>query len=226
MSRRPWKTGETLALTMSRARRRILTWLWLSFALAPLVLAAAVGELVAFGLAAHALAAEHGLLGGLALAGAAVGGTYALALAAHEAGHALAATAVGWPVRFLHAGPLTLTRHGGGWRLGWDRRLWGEGGLVRTDPGPGRRWRVALLVAAGPAANLALAAAAALLLAPGLPPLLRCGGGLFAIHSLVLGTLSLVPHQMKRVDSDGLALWRLLTAGRIPAPRPGADGAP
>jgi hypothetical protein len=211
---------------MSRARRRIWTWLWLSFALAPLVLAAAVGELVAFGLAAYALGPQFGIAGGLALAGASLFVTYALALAAHEAGHALAATVAGWPVRFLHAGPLTLTRHRGGWRLGWDRRLWGEGGLVQTDPGPGRRWRVALFVAAGPAANLALAAAAVPLIAPVLPPLLRCWGGLFAVHSLVLGTLSLVPHQMRRVDSDGLALWRLLTAGRLPGARPQTEGAP
>jgi hypothetical protein len=217
---------EALAWTLSRTRRRILTWLWLSFALAPLMLAAAVGELVAFGLAAHALSREFGFVAGLALAGAILFVTYALALAAHEAGHALAATVAGWPVRFLHAGPLTLTRSGGGWRLGWDGRLWGEGGLVRTDPGPGRRWRVALFVAAGPAANLALAAAAVPLVAPVLPPLLRCCGGLFAVHSLVLAVLSLVPHQMRRVDSDGLALWRLLVAGRIPGARLESEKAP
>jgi hypothetical protein len=211
---------------MSRTRRRVLTWLWLTFALAPLVLAGAVGELVVFGLAAQALAPEFGFVGGLSLAGAGFSLTYALALAAHEAGHALAAAAGGWPVRFMHAGPLTLTRCGGGWRLGWDTRLWGEGGRVNVNPGPGRRWRVALFVAAGPATNLALAAAAAPLLAKGLPPLLRACGGLFAVHSLVLGALSLVPHRARRADSDGLALWRLLTGGWAVGAKPKAEGAP
>jgi hypothetical protein len=209
---------------MSRTRRRILTWLWLTFALAPLALAAAVALLLALGLATYALNPRFGFAGGLAVAGGCFFVTYALALLAHEAGHALAAGTGGWPVRFAHAGPLTLTRAAGGWRLGWDARLWAQGGLVLADLGPGGRWRAAAFIAAGPAANLLLGVAAVPLIAEGLPPLLRASGGLFAVHSLCMAALNLVPHRTRRVDSDGLALWRLLTGGRVVAVKPIAEG--
>jgi hypothetical protein len=194
--------------------RSFLIWLILSLTVAPLVLAMAVGELAALIWMSITLIDEFGLLPGLSLAGIGFITTYVLAVTSHEVGHALGGRLVGWPVHCAHVGPLILARRNGSWQFGWDRRLGWLGGRVISTPDPEGRWRTAVFVVAGPAVNLALAAASALFVVSGALSLLRCWVGFFAVHSLFLGLLSLLPLAERRPDSDGLFLWRLFIAGR------------
>jgi hypothetical protein len=150
---------------------------------------------------------------GLTLAGVGFVVTYPLAVAVHEAGHVLGGRLAGWPARFVRVGPVTLTRRQDGWALGWTWRAGWLTGRVESGPGPADRWRPAVLLLAGPAVNLGLGVAAAALAIAGLPPWLRCGAALFAVHSVCLGIWSVVPIRERGQATDGLRLWWLAVRG-------------
>jgi hypothetical protein len=71
----------------------------------------------------------------------------------------------------------------------------------------------AIFLLGGPLANLASGMTAAWLAAGDLPGLARLWLGLFAVHSIFIGTVNLLPLRERRLDSDGLALLRLLACG-------------
>ena len=80
---------------------------------------------------------------------------YFLAVAAHEAGHVMAGLSVGFKITTFALWPLEISRQDGSWRLAWMRSHQ-VAGFVTSDPGNTRhfRLRMAILVAAGPAASL------------------------------------------------------------------------
>lgn len=182
-----------------------------SAAVTALGLGLAVGMLVVLGATAPALGREYGTAFGLALFAAGVPVAYAVAVAVHEAGHLVAGEVVGLAPRFAHVGPVTFTRERGRWTTGWDWRQPWWGGRVACDRPARGRWRGAVFLLAGPAANLAAGLLAAPLVAAELPAWPRCWAGLFAAQSLFLAGVNLIPLADRRLDSDGLALWRLLT---------------
>lgn len=183
-----------------------------SAAVTALALGLAVGLLVVLVVTAPALGREHGTAAAVALFAAGVPVAFVAAVAAHEAGHLVAGEIAGLAPRFAHVGPVTFTRERGRWATGWDWQQPWWGGRVACDrPAPGR-WREAAFLLAGPAANLAAGLLAApLVVAADLSAWPRCWAGLFAAQSLFLAGVNLVPLTDRRLASDGLALWRLLT---------------
>ena len=211
---------------MRRLVRLLSAALALTLIVAPLLLAGTVGEAVALILACAVLADSLGSPLGLCLGLLGGGVTFFLAMATHEAGHAVAGRWVGWPPVFVHVGPVALARAGSGWRARFDRRLPWLRGRVETAPGPHARWRLLALVAAGPAANLAAAALAMPLLLLSPSPVVKCWAGLFAAHSLFLGAVSLLPVRERGYASDGLQLWSVATGrGMLMQLRCGLRGA-
>jgi len=104
-------------------------------------------------------------------------GFFLATVGAHEAGHAAVSLALHLPTR------LVLTRHGPGVRVGSDS--------VRLA-----RWQVVVTAGAGPAANVALAAAA-----------FRLGVPFLVLMNLECAVLNLLPFR----SSDGS---RMLQPGR------------
>jgi hypothetical protein len=136
-------------------------------------------------------------------------------VAAHEAGHLAGGRAVGFAPRLAQVGPVVVRRVGRRWYAEWDWRQPWLDGRVFCDVRRPDRWRLAVYVAAGPAASLLAGAAAVGLAVAADVPLVRGGAGLFAVHSAFFGAVNLLPMRVGRLHSDGLALWRLLAAGRV-----------
>lgn len=191
-----------------------LGWLALGAAIALLMLGFTVGVFAVLVSTAPALGAECGAAVGLSLFCLGLPITFVLAVAAHELGHVLGGACVGLRPQFAHVGPITFTRRAGRWALGWDGRQSWLGGQVVCARLAGSRARMAAFLLAGPSANLVAGVAAAVWFADArLPALPRCWAGLLAVQSLFFGALNLMPLRAGRLDSDGLALCRLL-AGR------------
>jgi hypothetical protein len=185
----------------------------LSVFLTTFALAGAIGLFAVLILAAPALTNELGAALGLFLGALCLPTAFFVAAGVHEAGHLLAGACVGFRPQFAHVGPLTWTRTIRGGRLGWDRRQpWLGGRAVCTIRTPSRR-RMAIFLLGGPFANLASGLFAAALAISALSALPRCFLGMFAIISLLLGAANLLPLRECRLDSDGLALWRLFVGG-------------
>ncbi|MGH9001710.1 MAG: site-2 protease family protein [Acidimicrobiia bacterium] len=132
-----------------------------------------------------------------------------LLVAAHEAGHALTGRLVGLPVPLVSIG---IGRRAFSFHLGRTRvdlhviPMSGFAVVGHTDA-RGLRWRRALVVAAGPLVNLALAVAA-----------IAYGWNGFLVQlNLLLFALSILPYKAQSPygpqRSDGLALWWLPRAG-------------
>jgi hypothetical protein len=188
-----------------------LRWLALGAAVALLMLGFTVGAFAVLVLTAPALGAEWGAAVGLSLICVGLPISLVLAVAAHELGHVFGGACAGLRPQFAHVGPITFTRWAGRWSLGWDRRQSWLGGRVVCARPPESRARMAVFLLAGPSANLVAGVAAAVWFADaGLPALPRCWAGLLAVQSLFLGVVNLVPLRVGRLDSDGLALCRLL----------------
>jgi hypothetical protein len=136
--------------------------------------------------------------------------TFFLALMVHEAGHLLGGWLVGLTPQFASVGPFTFTHHLDGWRLGWDCRQPWFGGSALCVPEPANLEQEAVHIAAGPLANFVVLVIAAPLALASSPSLIGCWLGLFAVHSLYLGLVSLVPIRHRGLASDGLRLCQLL----------------
>ena len=204
---------------------RCLGMVALALALLILALGMAAGDYVALATGALALDEGVGFFGALLLCGLGLPLTYLLAVVAHELGHLLGGWSAGLSPRFAHAGPLTLSKEGGRWRVGWDGHWPWLGGRAYCLAPSAARWRWVVLVLGGPLANLLLGVPAAWLAVGDLPlpPLPRCWVGMFAAHSLFLGVVNLLPFRDRGLDSDGLVLLHLLAGGRSP---PNPDGIP
>jgi hypothetical protein len=108
------------------------------------------------------------LVGGALVA--AVAGIIWLAVAIHEAGHFIAALAMGMHVTALSVAPVQIRRAGSGWRLSFTGWTGQPDGMVHALPRTirGLRWRWAIHVSAGPLASLTAAAV--------------CGAVIMALH--------------------------------------------
>jgi membrane-associated protease RseP (regulator of RpoE activity) len=122
----------------------------------------------------------------------------------HEAGHYLAALAVGAyieEVQVLGGRPLASRRWGDTrFNVGWKPQ---EGHVMAAFPPPGVRVRCAVTVAAGPAVNVALGAVALLTAGPLSDALM--------FTSVVLVGFALWPVGI----SDGARLWRLARGATV-----------
>jgi len=145
-------------------------------------------------------------------------GAIALHVAAHEAAHALVALAVGMgvPQVRLGEGPVLLRLRLG--RTTVELRGF-HSGVTHVEPsGPGLlRVRLALVTAAGPLANLALAAAAFWLVDPPSGAAESFTWNVSAV-GLFVGLVNLAPLKLRSgqgiVQSDGWSLLALLRANR------------
>jgi hypothetical protein len=144
-----------------------------------------------------ALATSTGLGWAVVLVGLVVG--FGVQVAAHELGHLLAAVALRLPVLGVRVGPL---------RSGLSQKLPGTFGHVQVDLSRVRRWlpgRMVLLALAGPLANLALTAAALVLVgSPDVPVGLRPVVMGTVLAGAILAVANLMPlATAKGVVSDG-----------------------
>lgn len=147
-----------------------------------------------------------------------------VAVLPHEAGHGLAARLLGLRLSgvILGSGPVRRRSRVLGVPVEWRTVL--AGGLTLAAPAraEGARWRMLLLLVAGPASNAALAAWAWPLL-PGYGDwqAWRQPGAALAVSwvaaNILLAAVSLVPMRhgsgMGPVASDGLLIWQALRAG-------------
>jgi hypothetical protein len=143
-----------------------------------------------------------------------------LALAIHEAGHAITGRILEMKLLGFVVGPLQWQSHYGKWKFKFHTRgLLSFIGLTRAAPVTlsNFRERKILQVAAGPIANLlsGLAATGAAFISQGRPwerfwYLLAC----FATISLVASASSLIPHRIQKAGySDGAKIYQLLSGG-------------
>lgn len=142
-----------------------------------------------------------------------------IAIAIHEAGHALAAAAVSIPIRLLSVGvgPLLLRGHIGNMR--WELRLLPFVGFVLSKSIAGiRKHHQALFILGGVMGNLAFVCLVALLDIVGavskLPKFAHDGLGSLVVAQLYAIVVNLIPFRMSsggaQLTSDGLQLLRLL----------------
>lgn len=149
-----------------------------------------------------------------------------LVIALHEAGHLLGGRLAGFRAMLFIVGPLRLERTADGWHARLNRELGAWGGMVSSIPEDDRdlRRRMLRLVAGGPVASLVGALAAALLwLATsdangGRPPDLarhfaNQALALFAIGSLGIGVVTLIPARTGGFATDGAQILKLARGG-------------
>ena len=133
--------------------------------------------------------------------------------AMHEAGHALAAVCAGFRLRMFGVWPVRLVRSGNAWRVRWigGRRA----GFISVDPVIPNRLptRLAIVVAAGPAASFATGLAAAYFPATRhLSDWFAAQLNLIAFVSLSSAILNLLPGISRFAVTDGQRL-RMLSKG-------------
>jgi hypothetical protein len=179
-----------------------------------LLLVSAVAELVVIALNAPGLQKDFGLPVGFTLFAAGAILSLACGIAVHEAGHLLGARLAGLRPYFVRVGPVAFAQQGGRWRLCWEPRQPWIGGLVLCHLRGAGRAQLALFLACGPLANFAAGALAVVLAVFPAWSLWQSWSGQFAVLSLFLGAVNLLPLRERRFNSDGLGLWRLLAFGR------------
>lgn len=132
----------------------------------------------------------------------------------HECGHLLGGRVAGFRFVLLVVGPLELTRAGGGVRLALNKNPALYGGIAGSVPPGGRdlRRKMAVYVAGGPLASLALGITA-LLAASGLPGDGAFPLGITGLVSLVIAVVTLLPTRLGGFVSDGARLLMLLRGG-------------
>jgi membrane-associated protease RseP (regulator of RpoE activity) len=142
-----------------------------------------------------------------------------IAIAIHEAGHALAGTVVAIPIRLLSVGvgPLLLQGRIGDMR--WELRLLPFAGFVLSKPVAAiRKNHQALFILGGIMANMAFVCLVALLDVVGavskLPKFAHDGLGSLVVAQLYAIVVNLLPFRTSsggtQLTSDGLQLLRLL----------------
>ncbi len=155
-----------------------------------------------------------------------------LAVAVHEAGHWLMSRRFGFRTITVSIGPFRFRPTRAGWTWESTERLTLGGALVCLpgDDGAQLRQRWAAIVAAGPIASIVVGGAmlAAMHLSGygfASPSMLHFGGtsalaafvlavlGTFAMLSVILGVVSLVPLRTGTLSSDGLQILRLARGG-------------
>jgi hypothetical protein len=193
---------------------RWLGWLALSASLTFLLLVFAVTELALLIVSVPGLQRDFGLPLGLTLLGAGVVLSLVLAIAVHEVGHVVGARLAGLRPYLVQIGPVAFTRHGGRWRLGWGRCPRHLGGMVLCHIWGAGRAQLAVFLACGPLANLATGVVAIGLAVLPSVALVQSWSGQFAVVSFALGAVNLLPLRERPLDTDGLALWRILAGPR------------
>jgi hypothetical protein len=193
----------------SELLRRLIFWSACSLAGVVLLLSSAVVELAGICVAAWSIIDSLGGTMGLGVLVAAGAATLLSALAIHELGHLVAGWFVGMTPLMAHLGPLVLRPVDGRWRLRWD----GSQSLIAARAFCSfhriARQRVIFYLLGGCLANLALflAIVPALFFLTG-PA--RGLGLLLAVHTLVACLSSLIPIHLLGLDTDGLAVAKLL----------------
>ncbi len=195
---------------LRRGVRSGLRWLALGTIVAFLLLGTACGLFAMLLVLVPPLTSSLGSALGLSLLCGVIPLLFLLTIVCHEAGHLLGGWMAGLSPRFARVGPITLVRERAGWRLRWDSQNSWLGGYAECQGRAAERWRMILFLLAGPATNLLCGLLAGFLIAAPLPALLRGWLGLFAILSLFYGSVNLLPFREQHLNSDGLALLRLL----------------
>ncbi|HEY8947581.1 MAG TPA: site-2 protease family protein [Rhizomicrobium sp.] len=139
-----------------------------------------------------------------------------ITVAAHEAGHAVAAYSFGWKISYVGVFPVA-------YRLeekkfsSWTRSSGDLGGVVAITATPGKtRQKSAVVYCAGPVANFALAAIA-VSLAMISPPAIGDIVGSVAVMSLLVGIGNLIPWRARNGSkSDGAILLSLMKNRPLP----------
>ena len=137
---------------------------------------------------------------------------YAVTVVIHELGHAAAGLAAGFRLLSISFGPVGFSQVGRRWRVDVVRGPLGRGGGTSVVPRETAhlRRRMVLMVAGGPAATLALAAAALAGIRAGHTGLF---GWLLLGIAAVTALLSLVPQASRELVNDGAHLWKLCRGG-------------
>lgn len=151
--------------------------------------------------------------------------TVLFVIATHELGHLIGGRLVGFRFRLLTVGPLRVVRSNGRIRFGLNRNLIQYAGMAGSSPDDptGMRWRMALVLAAGPVASLLAGSMALALLITDVPDTLirdRYAGfvvarsvALFAAGSLAVGVITAMPGGSRGRPTDGSRLLELLGRG-------------
>jgi hypothetical protein len=131
----------------------------------------------------------------------------------HEMGHLLGGLLVGDKFDYVRIGPFTVERSRKV-RWAWN---WGTifSGATRTLPVSRAviRWKLVFSTLAGPAANIA-SGWAAFLVVPHDNSMTAALGILFAIGSVFVASINLIPLQRRGSMNDGMRLWVLLFSKR------------
>jgi hypothetical protein len=146
-------------------------------------------------------------------------------IATHEFGHLIGGRLVGFRFRLLTVGPLRVVRAHGRIRFGLNRNLFRYAGVAGSSPDDptGMRWRMATVLAAGPAASLVAGGfALALMLTETPEAMLRDwyaefmaarAVALFAAGSIAVGVITIMPGGSPGRPTDGSRIVELLGKG-------------
>ncbi|MBX7124090.1 MAG: hypothetical protein K1X47_00210 [Cyclobacteriaceae bacterium] len=150
---------------------------------------------------------------------------YFLAVAFHEAGHALTGVWVGFDFKMYVVGPFLWERNDHGLHFRWNRNVNASGGMVISIPvaSPRLARNFALFAAGGPVASLLAAALLwvfADLVSSGVPEAaaVQVVAALFRITaflSVFLFLITAIPFHSKGFSSDGARVFRLLRGGDV-----------
>jgi len=145
----------------------------------------------------------------------------ALTTLIHEAGHAIAAKLVGWPILEFRVMPISFVRQDGRWKARWSYKDFPPG-LVRAEPVDCCQFhsKLRLFALGGPSANLVTAGLA--VICENAIPRQSAFLILFILFSLLQGLTNLLPMHSRNFELDGYAAFRLtrnpdLLAARIAA---------
>ena len=173
----------------------------------------AAGAAVGYGLASGEALDALDALPGWALGAVLLVGIF-FVIAVHEAGHLAGGAAAGFRFALFVVGPLRLERDRGRIKASLNRNIGLFGGLALSVPRDGHdlRRRVAWLVAGGPLASVALAAAAGAA-AWALGGAWGAALGLIAFLSGAIALATLIPTRAGGFASDGARLLTLARGG-------------
>jgi len=137
----------------------------------------------------------------------------------HEAGHALAALMLHWPVLEFRVSPFAVKREDGRWETRFSWRLW-PAALVLADPGSTRiHSRLRLFALAGPGVNLLVAAVWIAVHSPKVQSGSALFLTLFGLTSLFIGLFNLLPLPLRGVELDGYTAFMVCRKPQLLATR-------